>query len=47
MSGIIAGNGHDSNGAYQGVAPESKIISLKVLDGARQRRISHVIAALD
>ena len=47
VSGIIAGNGHDSNGAYQGVAPASKIISLKVLDGQGHGVISDVIAALD
>ena len=47
VSGIIAGNGHDSNGAYQGVAPQAKIVSLKVLDGQGHGVISDVIAALD
>ena len=47
VAGIIAGNGHDSGGARAGVAPASRLIVLKVLDGAGQGRISNVIAALE
>ncbi len=47
VSGIIAGNGRDSGGAYAGIAPGATIVSLKVLDGAGHGVISDVIAALD
>ncbi len=47
VSGIIAGNGYDSNGAREGIAPEANIISLKALDGEGRGRISYIIAALD
>jgi serine protease AprX len=47
VAGIIAGNGLDSNGARSGVAPNARLIVLKVLDRAGHGRISDVIAALD
>ncbi len=47
VSGIIAGNGHDSGGSYAGIAPGANLVSLKVLDGAGHGVISDVIAALD
>jgi serine protease AprX len=47
VSGIIAGNGHDSRGTRAGVAPESHIVSLKVLDAQGRGVISDVIAALE
>jgi len=47
VAGIIAGNGFDSGGARAGVAPNARLIVLKVLDGAGTGRISDVIAALD
>jgi len=47
VAGIIAGNGFDSGGARSGIAPASRLIVLKVLDGSGQGRISNVIAALD
>jgi serine protease AprX len=47
VSGIIAGNGYDSWGIQAGVAPESHLVSLKVLDGNARGRISDAIAALD
>lgn len=47
VSGIIAGNGRDSSGAYAGVAPGASLVSLKVLDGTGKGVISDVIAALD
>lgn len=46
VAGIIAGNGHDSNGARAGIAPGARLIVLKVLDGSGRGRISDVIAAL-
>jgi serine protease AprX len=47
VAGIIAGNGFDSGGARTGIAPASRLVALKVLDGSGQGRISDVIAALD
>src|SRR6185295_14916133 len=47
VAGIIAGNGFDSGGARSGIAPASRLVVLKVLDGSGQGRISNVIAALD
>jgi serine protease AprX len=46
VSGIIAGNGYDSYGEKRGIAPDSNIISLKVLDQNGQGTISNIIAAL-
>jgi serine protease AprX len=47
VSGIIAGNGYDSNGQKAGVAPEASIVSLKVLDANGVGTIGNIIAALD
>ena len=46
VSGIIAGNGHDSNGARAGIAPGSHLVSLKVLDALGRGVTSDVIAAI-
>jgi serine protease AprX len=47
VAGIIAGNGYDSDGARQGIAPASQLVVLKVLDADGNGYISNVIAALD
>jgi hypothetical protein len=47
VAGIIAGNGYDSWGIRAGIAPESHLVSLKVLDGNGRGVISDAIAALD
>lgn len=47
VAGIVAGNGYDSGGQRQGIAPGAHLIVLKVLDGSGTGRISDVIAALD
>jgi len=47
VAGIIAGNGFDSGGARQGMAPGAHLVALKVLDGSGTGRISQVIAALE
>jgi serine protease AprX len=47
VAGIIAGNGHDSEGARSGIAPDASLVVLKVLDGNGNGYISDVIAALD
>jgi serine protease AprX len=47
VSGIIAGNGYDSDGAQTGIAPAAHIVSLKVLDANGGGYMSNVIAAID
>ncbi len=47
VAGIIAGNGFDSLGEKAGVAPNAKIVSLKVLDANGYGTISNIIAALN
>jgi serine protease AprX len=47
VAGIIAGNGRDSNGARQGIAPGAHVIVLKTLDAQGQGHVSDAIAALD
>src|SRR4029453_16586244 len=46
VSGIVAGNGFDSNGEQSGMAPGASLISLKVLDADGQGSVSEVISAL-
>jgi serine protease AprX len=46
VTGIIAGNGHDSGGARTGIAPAARVSVFKTLDGTGKGRISDVIAAL-
>ena len=47
VAGIIRGSGYDSNGRRHGIAPESRLIGLKVLDRDGHGHISDVIDALD
>ena len=47
IAGIILGRGILQNGYYRGIAPESKLISVKVLDKKGKGRISDVINGLD
>jgi serine protease AprX len=47
VSGIIAGNGYDSNGEKRGIAPNASLVSLKVLDANGTGTISSIIAALE
>jgi serine protease AprX len=47
VSGIIAGNGYDTWGLREGIAPGSHIVSLKALDSNGAGSISNVIAAID
>ena len=46
VAGIIAGNGMDSSGARSGIAPNARLIVLKVLGATGTGLISDVIAAL-
>src|SRR6185436_19985468 len=41
-----SGDGFDSNGRHTGVAPASKIIALKALDGDGYGYVSDIIAAI-
>jgi serine protease AprX len=47
VAGIIAGNGYDSTGAKESIAPKANIIALKALDAVGKGKISYIIAALD
>ena len=46
VAGIIAGNGYDSNGEKEGIAPGANLVSLKVLDANGVGTISNIISAL-
>src|SRR5687768_12294912 len=47
VAGIVAGNGYDSNGTRNGIAPRANIVALKALDGQGRGTISMIIAAID
>ncbi|HUE86652.1 MAG TPA: S8 family peptidase [Vicinamibacterales bacterium] len=47
VTGIIAGNGFDSVGIREGIAPGAHIVSLKALDANGAGSISNVIAAIE
>lgn len=47
IAGIIAGNGTVSGGRFQGMAPEAKLIGIKVLDREGYGHTSDVIAAIE
>ena len=47
VAGIVAGNGFDTNGARNAIAPGAKIIALKALDAEGHGTISTIIAAID
>ena len=47
VAGIIAGDGHDSEGRRRGIAPGATLLVEKVLDASGQGYISNVIAAID
>ena len=46
VSGIACGNGFLSNGKYMGIAPESNLISLKILDENGKGNSADVLAGL-
>lgn len=46
VAGIIAGNGFSSKGKYMGIAPDAKIVGVKVLKGDGAGNISDVIAGI-
>ncbi|SDW80289.1 serine protease AprX [Marininema mesophilum] len=47
VAGCIAGNGYSSNGKYKGIAPQAKLLVLKVLDKNGMGTLSTVLAAID
>lgn len=47
VAGIIAGNGHDSDGRRTGMAPAARLIVLKALDSSGSGRVSDVVAAIE
>ena len=47
VAGIVAGNGFDTNGARNAIAPGASIIALKALDAQGHGTISNIIAAID
>src|SRR3954471_8477007 len=47
VAGIIRGSGYDSNGRRHGIAPESNLVGLKVLDRDGHGHISDLIDAID
>ncbi|MFC3419950.1 S8 family peptidase [Salinicoccus hispanicus] len=46
-AGDAAGNGASSDGAYQGPAPESSVVGVKVLDGAGDGKLSTIIGGIE
>jgi serine protease AprX len=47
VAGVVAGSGYDSAGKRTGVAPNARLVGLKVLDGYGEGHVSDVIAAID
>jgi serine protease AprX len=46
VAGLIAGNGKNSNGRYEGVAPNANVLNFRVLDDNGVGRDSYVISAI-
>jgi serine protease AprX len=47
VAGIVAGNGFDTNGTRNAIAPGAHIVALKALDAQGNGTISTIIAAID
>ncbi|HEX8191115.1 MAG TPA: S8 family peptidase, partial [Pyrinomonadaceae bacterium] len=47
VASIAAGNGQVSNGAYRGIAPNAKIVNLRVLNSQGKGTVSTLLAAID
>ncbi|HEX7714606.1 MAG TPA: S8 family peptidase [Bacillota bacterium] len=47
VAGIIAGNGYKSDGKYTGMAPETRLIGIKVLDQDGEGVISTIISGIE
>ena len=46
LSGLVAGDGSGSDGAYQGVAPDAKVLDVQVADQKGSTSLSQVLAGL-
>jgi len=46
VAGLIAGDGTSSGGAYKGVAPKAKLVSIKIAGADGSSDVSHVLAAM-
>jgi serine protease AprX len=44
---IAAGNGQVSNGAYRGIAPNARLVNLRVLNSQGKGTVSQLLAAID
>ncbi len=47
VAGIIAGNGRYSNGKYRGIAPEAKLVGVKILNEEGNGKLSDVISGIE
>ncbi|MDD6615992.1 MAG: S8 family peptidase [Lachnospiraceae bacterium] len=47
VSGILGGDGRCLNGKYRGIAPECRIIHLKVLDRFGRGKVEHLLAGIN
>jgi len=47
VAGIIAGNGASSRGKYRGMAPEARLVGVKVLDDGGSGNISDIILGIE
>ena len=47
VAGIIAGSGAASNGSYKGIAPGAKLMSVKVINGKGDGKVSDIIAGIE
>lgn len=47
VAGIIAGNGRYSNGKYRGMAPDVKLVGIKILNEEGGGRLSDVISGIE
>ena len=47
VAGIIAGSGAASGGEYRGIAPGAELISVKVIDGQGDGKVSDIIAGIE
>ena len=47
VAGIIAGSGAASGGEYRGIAPGADLISVKVIDGQGDGKVSDIIAGME
>jgi serine protease AprX len=47
VAGIIAGSGAASDGSFKGIAPGAKLISVKVIDGKGDGKVSDIIAGIE